>query len=236
MNKKYELMDSEFVLNFLGKKLFRIRALVDIKIFGVKAGDKGGYVEAAKNLDVSDSAWVFGNAQFFGEARGSGNAWVFGDAQVYGNAQVLGNAWVFGNAQVCDNARVLGEARVYGSAQVYDSAWVLGNAQVSGNAWVFGNAQVSGNAWVFGNAQVLGEARVSLYHEVFNVTNTRWSFTSLPKGVQIGCHFHSMKEWKEKHKEIGQQNGLSKEESIAYYKLMTAVRRVQRLAAKRASK
>lgn len=62
--KKFELT-SEFV-TFLGKKLFRIKALVS---FGdVKEGELGGLVEKEENLDQS------------GDARVYGDAWVSGDA------------------------------------------------------------------------------------------------------------------------------------------------------------
>lgn len=76
--KKFELT-SEFV-TFLGKKLFRIKALVAFG--GVKEGELGGFVEKEENLDQSGDAWVYGNAL------------VSGDAQVYGDARVSGNAWV----------------------------------------------------------------------------------------------------------------------------------------------
>ena len=76
--KKFELT-SEFV-TFLGKKLFRIKALV---AFGdVEEGELGGFVEKEENLDQFGNAWVSGDAQV------SGDAWVSGDAQVYGNAWV----------------------------------------------------------------------------------------------------------------------------------------------------
>ena len=70
--KKYELTtDTKIVL---GKKLFRIKALVS---FGnVKAGDLGGYVERENNLSHEGKAWVFGDAKV------SGKAWVSGDAKV----------------------------------------------------------------------------------------------------------------------------------------------------------
>ena len=88
--KKFELT-SEFV-TFLGKKLFRIKALVS---FGdVKEGELGGLVEKEENLDQSGNAWVYGNARVSGDARVSGNARVSGDAQVSGNAWVSGDAWV----------------------------------------------------------------------------------------------------------------------------------------------
>ena len=75
--KKFELT-TEFITNAFGKKLFRIKALVE---FGdVKAGELGGYVEKEGNVSQADNAWVYGNAR------------VSGDACVYGNARVSGNA------------------------------------------------------------------------------------------------------------------------------------------------
>ena len=63
--KKYELTtDTKIVL---GKKLFRIKALVS---FGnVKAGDLGGYVERENNLSHEGKAWVSGDAKVFGDAK-----------------------------------------------------------------------------------------------------------------------------------------------------------------------
>ena len=80
--KKFELT-SEFV-TFLGKKLFRIKALIS---FGnVEEGELGGYVEKEENLSNDGNAWVYGNARVFGNAR------VYGDAEVFGNARVYGDA------------------------------------------------------------------------------------------------------------------------------------------------
>lgn len=89
--KKFELT-SEFNLNFFGRKFFRIKALVNIERYGVKAGDLGGWVEKEDNLSQSGNAWVSGNAQVSGSAKVSGNAWVSGDACVSGSAQVSGDA------------------------------------------------------------------------------------------------------------------------------------------------
>ena len=92
--KKFELT-SEFV-TFLGKKLFRIKALIS---FGnVKEGELGGYVEKEENLSNDGNAWV------------SGDAWVYGDAEVSGDARVSGDAWVSGNAWVYGDAEVSGDA------------------------------------------------------------------------------------------------------------------------------
>ena len=92
--KKYELT-AEFIEK-LGKKLFRIKALIS---FGsVEAGELGGYVEKEDNLAQNGNAWVCDDAEVYGNARVFGSARVCGDARVYGNARVCGNAWVCGNA------------------------------------------------------------------------------------------------------------------------------------------
>lgn len=75
MEKKYELTDIK--IEVLGKTLFRIRALRDIKNFVIEKGDLGGYIEKEENLGHDGDAWV------------SGDAWVFGDARVYGDADVM---------------------------------------------------------------------------------------------------------------------------------------------------
>ena len=75
--KIFELT-TEFITNVLGKKLFRIKALIE---FGnVKAGELGGYVEKEGNVSQSGNAWVYDNAKV------SGNAEVSGKAKVSGNA------------------------------------------------------------------------------------------------------------------------------------------------------
>ena len=59
--KKFELT-TEFITNAFGKKLFRIKALVE---FGdVKAGELGGYVEKEGNVSQAGNAWVYGNADY----------------------------------------------------------------------------------------------------------------------------------------------------------------------------
>ena len=181
----YELTDE--TIEYDGRTLYRIKALVDIPYHGVKAGDLGGFIENVENL--TGNAWVSGNAVVAGNARVYGNAWVYGNAVVAGNAWVYGNAWVSGNARVFGNAKVFGNARVRealgygkalvcgnakvfdyarvsgkalvcGNAKVFDEARVYGDATVCGDARVYGNAMVCGNAEVYGNAKVFGDAVV----------------------------------------------------------------------------
>lgn len=72
--KKYELTD-ETKVEF-GVTLHRIRALVDIERWGIKAGDLGGWIESEANLSQEHDAWVSGEARVFGKARVSGEAQV----------------------------------------------------------------------------------------------------------------------------------------------------------------
>lgn len=75
--KKFELT-TEFITNALGKKLFRIKALVE---FGsVKAGELGGYAEKEENISQDGNAEVYGDTEVSGDAKVSDNAEVSGDA------------------------------------------------------------------------------------------------------------------------------------------------------------
>ena len=111
--KKFELT-TETTTNVAGKKLFRIKALID---FGdVKAGELGGYVEKEGNVSQEGNAWVCGDAEVYGNARISGNARIYGDAMIYGNAEVSDNARISGYAWVSGDARISGNAEVSGDA------------------------------------------------------------------------------------------------------------------------
>jgi hypothetical protein len=56
--------------------LYRIRALRDIPLYGVKAGDLGGFVESEKNLSQDGDAWISGNALVSGNARIEHDAYI----------------------------------------------------------------------------------------------------------------------------------------------------------------
>ena len=214
--KKFELT-TEFITNFLGTKLFRIKALVE---FGdVEKGELGGFVEKEENLDHAGDAWVYGNASVYDDARVSGNASVSDDASVYddarvsGNASVSGNARVSGNASVSDDAWVYGNAWVYDDARVSDDAWVYGNARVSGNASVSDDARVSGNAWVSGNASVSGN---QMYATVkgFGSEYRNTTFFVTKDGnvcVNCGCFSGTLDQFREKVKETHKDTKYAKE-------------------------
>ena len=65
MDMKYELLAGQSIQRG-NRTLFRVRALVS---FGsVSAGECGGYIEFANNLDQSGNAWVYGDARVYGDA------------------------------------------------------------------------------------------------------------------------------------------------------------------------
>jgi len=150
--RKYELITTDSI-RVDGKKLYRIRALIDFN--DVKAGDIGGFVESENNLSQNfDGAWIYGNAMVNSNARVYGKAVARDDALVFGNAQVFEDAQIYGCARVC------GEALICGNAQVYDNARVSGKALVCGKALIYGNADVSALVQVFGNARVFEDAKI----------------------------------------------------------------------------
>lgn len=100
MKKKFELTN-DFIINDLGIKLYRIKALKDFS--DVKKGDFGGYIQRERNLSQLGDAWVYGDAQVFGNAR------VYEDTRVYDRAWVFGDAWIYGNTRFFGDVTESGE-------------------------------------------------------------------------------------------------------------------------------
>lgn len=163
--KKYEFSGIERLYRF--HTLHRIRALVDIPKYHVKAGDLGGWIESEKNLDHSFNCWVgeealvYGDAEVWSDAIVHGYAIVFGKAQVFDRANVFNNACIYGDAEIFGDALVYGNATVNGYAKVYANANVYEDAVVCDSAMVYGNAQVMGNSTVAGEAKISDQARIS---------------------------------------------------------------------------
>ncbi len=158
MARKYEITDIQHPGN---PKLFRIRALRDIPLAIVNAGDLGGYVENENNLSQEDDCWigmharVYENAKIYENAQIYGNTLVYGNTRIFSEAQIAGNAKVFGEAQICDRVRVFDKSQIFENAKIYNTAWLSGDAQVSGNA------QVSGDVHIRGDTILIEDMRIS---------------------------------------------------------------------------
>jgi NDP-sugar pyrophosphorylase family protein len=150
MNKKYELVEDDFILHE-GRKLYRIRALKEVSRL-VSKRDLGGYVEGYHNLSQE------------------GECWVFNDAMVYGNARVKDSAIVDDFAEVYDNAVVSINAEVHGCAKIYNNAIVTDNAIVWNDTEIFGNAEVkaaiTGRSLIYENAKLCDFVKVTLANTI----------------------------------------------------------------------
>lgn len=104
--KKYELTDDS--ITFMGRKLFRIRAIRSFN--DVTVGDLGGYIEKEENLSHDDDAWISDNARISGNARISDKARIYGDARISGNACIFGNTCSYDNISISDNAHISDDA------------------------------------------------------------------------------------------------------------------------------
>ena len=92
--KKFEFTGETKTISLLFRTatLHRIRAVEEFGL--VKVGDLGGWIEKEENLSHEGKAWVYGDAEVWG------NAEVYGDAEVWGNAKVYGDANIFSASHV----------------------------------------------------------------------------------------------------------------------------------------
>lgn len=121
--RKYELTDE--TKSFCGCHLHGIRALVDIPLMGVAAGDLGGWIEREENLSQTGTAWIFGEVLVFDKARVSDNSWVAG------NVIISGNAHISDNVRISGNVRIAGNVRISGNVRIPDNTMLFGDARVS---------------------------------------------------------------------------------------------------------
>lgn len=145
--QKYELLPAEQVKAGAGPlwALHRIRALVDIPLHDVKAGDLGGYVANEYILSHEGSCWIGGDAIALYE-REYDYHYDYDDDDYYRDPTVKDNALVTGNALV--TKIVSGDVKISGNAIVDIS---IGNkSDISGDCkilsgWVQGSIIARGN-------------------------------------------------------------------------------------------
>lgn len=203
MEIKYELIDETIQIN--GRTLHRIKALKD---FGdVKKGDIGGYVENEWNLSQDGECWIYGDASAYDDAR------VNLDAKIYDNVRISWNAIITDHACAHGNVWIRGDALVCDSAKLYDFATVHGSALVRSNAIVTGRAVITGNAWITKDAvihQKKDYATVQGFGSICRSTSffRRWDGSV---GVQCGCFYGTLAEFREKVKETHGDSKKAKE-------------------------
>ena len=109
--RKYEILP-EPIAAPNGEVCYRIKALKDIPVVGVKKGDLGGCVSNATSLSHSGSSWIFEGGFVVG------NAIVEGDAIVGDGALVGDTACISGTAAICKGVVVDSNAQVGGDVVV----------------------------------------------------------------------------------------------------------------------
>ncbi len=142
MTTKYGFVDGDTVQAADGRILRRIRALVDLPLRHVVAGQLGGYVESDANLSHEGQAWIAGQAFSYGGARVTEDALLSGRAWAYGDAILRGLAVVGGSAQMRDQAAAFDDCRIDGNACLFGDATVRGDALVSDDVMLPSGAHI----------------------------------------------------------------------------------------------
>ena len=201
---KYELTDE--IIEVAGRKLHRIRALVDIITpcgRPVRKGELGGWVEEEHNLSQYGNAWIYDDAQVYNDAYIDNDAKVYGRTLICGIAHVCGVAQVFGNAKVLGEARINDQAKVYGNAKVRGSAQVYGESEVCGIADVHGDTNLCGDAWIRDNECYLTIKGLGSRYRDTTIFKTRNGDVV----VRCGCFYGTLTEFVN---EVGITHGDSK--------------------------
>lgn len=175
---KYDLDRGDYLIKN-GKKVYRCIAKVDIPIHGVKAGDKGGYIQYKKNLSQKGKAWIGERAIVMDGAYVSGNALVDGDAILTGNVVVKGNARIGGNTEISGNVQIFGNARIDNVVPCWKDSpagplRATRNAEneprytkiiISGESKIFDDVVITGNT-IVKNAVLFGKLKLYGYSSV----------------------------------------------------------------------
>ncbi len=170
-NTKFRLTDESKTVN--GIKLYRIEALKDLGFYGVKQGDKGGFVESEANLSQNLDSWIGDNACVYNKAFVGRNSFVGGNAVVNDRAQVKENTRVADNAQVSGqssliNSDISGDAVVSGSVAVVNAGSKLiasGKTQVLGKVVIDGRVDITDKAKIDGTSQGIYLSNVKVADE-----------------------------------------------------------------------
>lgn len=142
--RKYKLVRPSFFSYedrmWQGQKIYRLKALRDIPLHGVKKGDFGGYV-------TSPSA-----------VSHDGNCWIGQQAVTYGDVTLKDDAYIGGTASVvCDRARYIS---ITGNSQIIDEARVRVEATAKFNGGIFGDVIISGSAYVKNPKTIFGMVEI----------------------------------------------------------------------------
>lgn len=149
MKNKYELLPTfmKVTIPHTGESIVlrRIIALVDIPLHGVKAGERGGWIQSVANLSQNDSSWVRERGMVGQHGRVEQDALV-DDGFIYDYAIIHGKTKIFGTS------RVYGDSVVDGVAHITDS-YISGQCQIKGNVSI-SNSEIEGQVVLEGDVKI----------------------------------------------------------------------------------
>lgn len=167
-NTKYKLIRAgRMTVHRTDEKMrfYRLQALRDIPLHGVKAGDLGGYVTRKDILSAEGSCWIGGTAQVIGGIHVEGSAYITDEAVVINpkkssyrftinkTAKVSGRATVTSIVSTSSTSGTLTDtAHIYDDAVVNNLASISGTTEIYGNAYMANPVNVS-NSKIFGNSR-----------------------------------------------------------------------------------
>lgn len=165
--KFVELTDESRVLNNI--KLYRIKAVKDIKKFEVKAGTLGGWVQSLNNIN---KGWVGKDATVIDKAIVDGLVTDY--AVVSGKCYIGEDAIVSKSALVSNNVKILGKASIKGKVSGNIKVLPKSELVVTSKAKLTGKVVISGDVSLTDHAEVNGGLKgLSIDSAMFN------SFTAI---------------------------------------------------------
>jgi NDP-sugar pyrophosphorylase family protein len=187
--RKYKLIRSGSI-PYLGDTIwgkdqltvYRIKALRDIPMHGVKKGDIGGQVTGQFVLSQEGECWIDRGAQVFGGVIVSDNAYIGERAivsndvyahslQIGENARIRGLARIWltekglpdyslirGNVNIYDEVQIINPCVIEGDFDIYNQATILGVKRISGTGYICGTASVNQGAIISGDSRIVDNA------------------------------------------------------------------------------
>lgn len=160
-------------LNTAGRAVYRLVALKDIPLYGVREGDLGGLVDSARILSQEGDCWIAAGARAIGNVSIREHAYIGDNASVYGRSDkfsisISGVASVKGNAKVLtsedneafQNTVLKEKVKIYDNAILRDAGEIFGTACIHGFAEINGASEVSGASDIFEKAKINSYARI----------------------------------------------------------------------------
>ena len=154
--------------------VYRIKALRDIPLYGVKKGDLGGEVTSISTLSQEGECWIGAQAQVFG------TVFVTDDAYI-GEKAFVSNDIDNHSIKICGKARIQGSARVTLDTKIMS---LPNHSLITGNVNIHGNAQISNLGFAEGNIDIYGYAVLLGVKQITGVVDICGS-ANLSSGVTV---------------------------------------------------